>query len=127
MRVSLHAGRECLRAFGVGAVSLGAAFVASLCCVLPLLVVLTGLGTGAFMGTTMQYRSIFLPAGVFGVLGSYALYFRERRRCRAVACRFIGARLNLVMLLGATLALLAALALDLFPDATAALLQGAMN
>lgn len=107
--------------------SLGAAFVASLCCVLPLLVVLTGLGTGAFMVTTMRYRAIFLPAGGLGLLTAYVLYFRERRRCRTVSCRFIGSRLNLVMLVAATVVIVAALALDLFPDATAVLMQHAMN
>jgi len=44
-----------------GMVSLASAFVASLCCVLPLAVVLLGVGSGAFMMTTMKYSNIFLP------------------------------------------------------------------
>ena len=50
-----------------GVVSFLAAVVASLCCLLPLAVVILGLGSGAFMMVTMQYRTIFLPIGVIGV------------------------------------------------------------
>ena len=66
-----------IQSLRAGIVSFSAAIVASLCCLLPLAVVLLGLGSGAFMMVTMQYRSIFLPAGVVGVALGYLLYFRE--------------------------------------------------
>ena len=108
-------------------VGASSAVVSSLCCVLPLLVIVTGLGAGAFMMTTMKYRAIFLPGGVLGLAVGYTLYLRERRRCKRVACHMVGARLNLIMLVGATLIVFAALALDFFPQVTAELLQRAMN
>ena len=43
-----------------GLVSFSSASIASLCCLLPLAVVLLGLGSGAFMIVTMKYRAIFL-------------------------------------------------------------------
>ena len=63
-----------------GLVSFTSAFIASLCCLLPLTVVLLGLGSGAFMMVTMQYRWIFLPIGVIGVLLGYYFYCHEKRR-----------------------------------------------
>src|SRR5574342_1376446 len=74
--------------FKAGVVSLSAAMVASLCCLLPLIVVLLGLGSGAFMMVTMRYGAIFLPAGVIGVGLGYYFYFREKRRCRGASCVF---------------------------------------
>ena len=38
-----------------GLIGLGAALAASSCCLLPLVVVLLGLGSGAFMMTTMRW------------------------------------------------------------------------
>jgi hypothetical protein len=67
--------------------SLPSAIVASLCCVLPLTVVLLGMGSGAFMMTTMKYSYVFIPAGVIGVGLGYFLYFREKKKnhaCRKV-------------------------------------------
>ena len=99
-----------------GLVSFGGAFVASLCCLLPLGVVLLGLGTGAFMATTMRFRPLFLPLGTLAVATGYYLYFRERRRCEALGCRMAGSRLNLVLLSIATLMLTIELVFVLFPN-----------
>ena len=49
-----------------GLLGLGTAFGASVCCVLPMTVVLLGLGSGAFMTVTMQYRPILYPLGLLG-------------------------------------------------------------
>ncbi len=58
-----------------GLVSLAAAFAASLCCVLPLTIVLLGLGSGAFMMVTMQFRPILYPLGLAGLAaGAYLLF-----------------------------------------------------
>ena len=107
--------------------SAAAAAVSSLCCILPIAVVLSGLGTGAFMMTTMKYRYIFLPVGVLGVAASYAMYFRARRQCRTLTCKMVGGRLNLAMLIVTTMIVVAALLLDFFPAATADILQQAVS
>jgi len=115
-----------LHSLKAGIVSFSAAIVASLCCLLPLAVVLLGLGSGAFMMVTMQYRSIFLPAGVVGVALGYVLYFRETRRCNSLGCSFVGRKTNLALLLIATVVVSVAIILDIFPVLTSEILQGAM-
>ncbi len=112
--------------FKAGLVSISSAIISSLCCLLPLAVVLLGLGSGAFMMVTMQYRAIFLPIGVIGVGVGYYLYLRERRRCSSIGCAFVGGKINLAVLLFATIMVVAALVLDLFPELTSEILQGAM-
>ncbi|HWP22972.1 MAG TPA: hypothetical protein VNM15_02150 [Candidatus Binatia bacterium] len=109
-----------------GLLSFSSALIASLCCLLPLAVVLLGLGSGAFMMVTMQYRNIFLPTGAIGVALGYYLYFREKRRCASFGCAFAGGKINLVLLLFATVIVAGALALDFFPELTSNILQGAM-
>lgn len=109
-----------------GMVSFSAAIIASLCCLLPLAFVLLGMGSGAFMMVTMQYRSIFLPAGVIGVALGYLLYFRQRRRCSTMGCQYLGGKTNLALLLIATVVVTLAIILDLFPALTSEILQGVM-
>jgi hypothetical protein len=75
-----------------GLLGLGTAFGASVCCVLPMTVVLLGLGSGTFMTVTMQYRPILYPLGLLGVATSYWLYFRRKCACDAQACRMPGSR-----------------------------------
>ena len=115
-----------LGSFKAGLVGVSSAIISSLCCLLPLTVVLLGLGSGAFMMVTMQYRTIFLPIGVIGVAMGYYLYFRERRRCDSIGCAFVGGRINLAFLLFATVTVVAALVFDFFPELTSEILQGAM-
>lgn len=115
-----------LQGLKAGIVSFSAAVVASLCCLLPLAVVVLGLGSGAFMMVTMQYRSIFLPTGVIGVVLGYLLYFREKRRCNSLGCSFVGRKTNLTLLLIATVVVGVAIILDIFPALTSEMLQGAM-
>ena len=110
-----------------GVVSLVSAFAASLCCVLPLAVILLGLGSGAFMATTMKYRAILIPLGAGGVALGYFLYFRERRRCRTLACRMVGAKFNLALLIFATAVVTTAIILDQFPELTSNLIMSAMS
>lgn len=109
-----------------GLVSFSSAIIASLCCLLPLAVVLLGLGSGAFMMVTMQYRTVFLPIGMLGVALGYYLHFRERRRCTNLGCTFAGGKVNLALLLFATVIVTAALVLDAFPELTSNILQGVM-
>lgn len=115
-----------IQSLKAGIVSFSAAIVASLCCLLPLAVVVLGLGSGAFMMVTMQYRSIFLPTGVIGVALGYLLYFREKRRCNSLGCTFVGRRSNLALLLFATVVVGVAIILDIFPELTSEILQNVM-
>lgn len=109
-----------------GLVSFSSAFVASLCCLLPLVVVLLGLGSGAFMMVTMQYRWLFLPLGLLGVAAGYYFYFKERHRCTTVGCTFVGNKFNLALLALATAMLGAELILAIFPEFASDFLQNAM-
>jgi ABC-type Fe3+ transport system permease subunit len=112
----------------VGAVAgTAGAVLASLCCLLPLTVVVLGLGSGAFMATTMAYRWLLIPAGVLGVGLGFVLYARERRRCDALGCHVTGARLTLALLIAASLIVATAIVLDQFPEMTSELLTRAMS
>jgi len=107
-------------------VSLVGALAASLCCLLPLSVLVLGLGSGAFMATTMRYQPLLLPLGLLAVTAGYVLYVRERRRCRTVLCTMAGSRLNLVALGIATVILLGEVVLVAFPAAASRLLTQAL-
>lgn len=115
------------RGFAGGVIGAASAFLASLCCLLPLTVVVLGVGSGAFMATTMAYRWLLIPTGVLGVVLGAILYVRERRRCDALACRMAGGRVTLVLLIAASLAVAGAIVLDQFPEMTSELLTRAMS
>jgi mercuric ion transport protein len=110
-----------------GAVAWLGAALASLCCLLPLTVILLGLGSGAFMATTMQYRWLLVPAGIIGLVTGFYLYLRERRRCDAMACRMAGSRITLALLILASLVVATAIVLDRFPEFTSDLLAHVMS
>ena len=78
-----------------GLIGVGTSFGASICCVLPMTIVLLGLGSGGFMMVTMQYRIILYPLGLLGLVTAYWLYFRRRKVCDAQACRMQGKRWNI--------------------------------
>src|SRR6184192_4558826 len=88
---------------GAGLAAWAGALLSSLCCLLPLAVIVLGLGSGAFMAVTMRYRWFLIPAGVIGVTAGFVLYLRERRRCNALACRMAGSRVTLTLLIVAGL------------------------
>lgn len=114
-------------ALTAGLVAWAGAALASLCCLLPLAVIVLGLGSGAFMATTMQYRWLLVPAGVVGVVTGFALYVRERRRCDALACRMTGSRITLALLILASLVVTTSIVLDRFPEFTSDLLARVMS
>lgn len=103
------------------------AVLSSLCCLLPLAVILLGLGSGAFMAVTLQYRWVLIPAGVLGVTAGFFLYVREGRRCAREGCRMAGGRFMLALLVVAGAVVAAAILLDRFPASTSALLLWATN
>ena len=109
-------------AVGAGVTAGLGALLSSLCCVLPLAVIVLGLGSGAFMAVTMQYRWLLIPAGVFGVVTGFVLYVRERRRCAALACQMAGRRITLALLVVASAVVATSIVLDRFPDLTSNLL-----
>lgn len=115
-----------LRPFKAGLVSVSSAFIASLCCLLPLTVVLLGLGSGAFMMVTMRYQTVLLSVGAFGVALGYYLYFREKSRCTTVACTVVGRKFNITLLGAATVMLVVELLLVMYPEAVSEILQQAM-
>lgn len=98
------------------------ALLSALCCLLPLAVIVLGLGSGAFMAVTMRYRWLLIPAGIVGVATGFFLYFRERRRCTALACRMAGSRITLALLIVASLVVGTSIVLDRFPEFTSDLL-----
>ncbi len=111
-----------LGSVGAGVAAWAGAILSSLCCLLPLAVIVLGLGSGAFMAVTMQYRWILIPVGVLGVGTGFVLYVRERRRCAALACRMAGSRLTLALLVAAGVVVATSIVLDRFPEMTSDLL-----
>lgn len=107
---------------GAGLAAWTGAILSSLCCLLPLAVIVLGLGSGAFMAVTMRYRWILIPLGVVGVVIGFVLYFRERRRCDAMACHMAGSRITLALLVAAGLVVTTSIVLDQFPEVTSDLL-----
>lgn len=107
---------------GAGLAAWTGAILSSLCCLLPLAVIVLGLGSGAFMAVTMRYRWILIPLGVVGVVTGFVLYFRERRRCDALACRMAGSRVTFALLVAAGIVVFTSIVLDQFPEVTSDLL-----
>ena len=107
---------------GAGLAAWAGALLSSLCCLLPLAVIVLGLGSGAFMAVTMRYRWFLIPAGVIGVTAGFVLYLRERRRCTALACRMAGSRVTLTLLIVAGLVVATSIVLDRFPEMSSDLL-----
>ncbi len=98
------------------------AALSSLCCLLPLAIILLGLGSGAFMAVTMQYRWVLIPTGVLGVTAGFVLYIRERWRCDSLGCRMAGSKITLALLIVASLVVATSVVLDRFPEMTSDLL-----
>ena len=107
---------------GASLIAWSGAVLSSLCCLLPVAVIVLGLGSGAFMTVTMRYRWLLIPAGVLGVAAGFVLYARERRRCDALGCRMAGSRVTLAVLIVASVIVAASIILDRFPEMTSDLL-----
>ncbi len=85
--------------YKIGMVGISTAFGATLCCVLPLTIVLLGLGSGAFMVYTMQFRIVLYPLGLLGLFTAIYLFWREKRRCEALVCKMRGKGVNLALVI----------------------------
>lgn len=115
------------QSLGAGVVAWVGALLSSLCCLLPLAVIVLGLGSGAFMAVTMRYRGFLIPAGIIGIVTGFVLYFRERRRCAALTCQMAGSRVTLVLLVMASVVVTTSIVLDRFPEFTSDLLARVMS
>lgn len=104
------------------ATGLVSALLAATCCLLPLALIAMGLAGAGLMMSLMRYEWLTLPLGVLGLAGAYGLHFRSRRQCTTAGCRFVGERLNVAMLGGATVIVTVALLLRVFPSWTSRLL-----
>ena len=111
-----------LGSVGAGLAAWAGALLSSLCCLLPLAVIVLGLGSGAFMAVTMQYRWVLIPTGVLGLAMGFVLYARERKRCDALGCRLAGGTITLALLIVASLVVATSIVLDQFPEMTSDLL-----
>ena len=105
-----------------GVTALVSATLAASCCLLPLALIGAGLAGAGLMMTMMRYEWLTLPAGVVGLAGAYVAYIAHRRRCAAVGCRFVGERTTQAVLGVATMVVLIAILLRVFPSWTATLL-----
>jgi len=85
--------------------------------------IFTGIAGAGIMMSMMQYEWLTLPLGVIGMVAAWGLYLREKQRCETEACRFVGRRMNQVMLGFGTLVIVIALLLKIFPSWTASILQ----
>lgn len=75
------------------------AFIASLCCLGPLLLVLAGLGSlgiGAFIGTYHWYF-ILLAIGI--IFYAWRGYFKEKKACNLKGCQMENKRITLISLI----------------------------
>ena len=100
-----------------------AAALAASCCLIPLALIATGVAGAGLMMTMMSYEWLTLPLGVFGLVGAYAFYFRERRRCDTAGCRLVGERATKILLGIATTVVAVALLLRFFPSWTSGILE----
>ena len=105
------------------ATGLVAGLLAASCCLLPIALIAAGVAGAGVMMTMMQYEWLTLPLGVVGLAAAYGIYFRSRRRCDTTGCRFVGRRMNQVMLAVATALGAVALLLKVFPSWAAAILR----
>ncbi len=100
-----------------------AAVLAASCCLLPLVLIATGLAGAGLMMTMMRYEWLTLPVGVGALFVACMLHVRERSRCDAAGCRLVGERVTRVVLGVATAVVTVALLLKLFPSWTAGILE----
>ena len=106
-----------------GAAGIVAALLASSCCILPLLLIVSGIAGAGIMVSMMRYEWIALPLGSVGLVLAWTVYLLQKRRCETDGCRFVGRRTNQIQLGIATLVVVVALLLKVFPSWTASVLQ----
>lgn len=91
-----------------------ASIFASICCIVPLVLILLGLGTlgiGAIIG---KYHRHFLGVGVLLILVAWWYYFKEKMSCKLKGCQMENKTKTLVILIIATLIIAFFVALNLY-------------
>lgn len=97
--------------------------LASSCCVIPLVVILTGVGGVGFMALARDYQWLTLPFGT-AILGyAYYSYFKNRKSCTTGGCEVKRTRINLVTLILSTLVVSFSVLGVIFPSMIYALLK----
>ena len=97
--------------------------LASSCCLIPLVVILTGVGGVGFMALARDYQWITIPLGSAALGYSYYSYFKKRKSCTAECCEVKGKRVNLVTLIMSTLVVTFSVLGVIFPSMIYALLK----
>ncbi len=104
--------------------SVFSALLASTCCVPPLILLglsLIGVGTAGVAGLSGTLGSLkwyLLPMALVGLGTSYVLYFRERSRCKAAACKMVGKKFTSATLLTSTILVMGFTAWSVYPYLT---------
>lgn len=109
-----------------GTTGLLAAVLAASCCILPIGLMFAGVAGAGLMMTMMSYEWITLPLGVVGLTGGWWMYYRQKRRCATEACELVGSRVNVTLLAIASVVVVVALLLRIFPSWTASLMHHTM-
>ena len=94
------------------------AVVASSCCVLPVLLVVTGLGSlgvGSLLG---RFHWGFIGGALALLLYAWRVYFKKRSHCRAASCEMEGGKTTRWALLVASLIVLTLISLNLYTYAS---------
>lgn len=102
-------------------VSILSAIAASSCCLPPLVLLgltLIGVGTTGFAGMSSTLGSLkwyFLPLAMIGVVLSYWLYFREKKKCSTASCKMASEKLTKSMLTISTIVVLGLFTWSVYP------------
>jgi len=62
-------------------IAVGAGFIASLCCLGPVLLIAFGLSSVSFALSIGKYSWVFLSLGTFFLVGALFLYYRKKKCC----------------------------------------------
>lgn len=106
---------------GSAATGVLAALLAASCCILPLLLILSGVAGAGLMMTAMRWEWLTLPVAVAGLAAAWAMHVRERSCGEVLPCA--ARRGQLLALCVATVVVVAAMLLRLLPNLSASLVQ----
>ncbi len=97
--------------------------LASSCCIVPLVIIFTGVGGVGLMALARDYQWLTIPLGLFALAYSYYSYFRKRKSCETGSCTIKGKRSNLIALVISTVVVSFAMLGVIFPSMLYALLR----
>lgn len=91
-----------------------AGFIASVCCLGPLLLIILGLGSLGLGAVIGKFHLFFLVAGLIIIILAWSLYFKEKNKCLAKACEMPNKKTTQLILLIATFAVVFFASLNLY-------------